>query len=127
MPSWVCGGGHDYRLARILRYCDQLHLSSEMMSPNNSRNESSPRTGNPSHARSEDAPFGDVTALYRLLVESVTDYAILVLDSGGHIRSWNPGARRLKGYSESEIIGKHFSTFQMHSTEPLPSGDRSAD
>ena len=49
--------------------------------------------------------------LYRLLVESVTDYAIFVLDPGGHIASWNPGAERLKGYSEDEIIGRHFSAF----------------
>jgi PAS domain S-box-containing protein len=55
-----------------------------------------------------------------LLVESVTDYAIFVLDSSGHIRSWNPGAERLKGYSESEIIGKHFSTF--YSADDLIAG-----
>src|SRR5438477_557158 len=53
----------------------------------------------------------DAANLYQLLVESVTDYAIFVLDSGGNIRSWNPGAKRLKGYSESEILGKHFSIF----------------
>ena len=53
----------------------------------------------------------DAANLYQLLVESVTDYAIFVLDSGGIIRSWNPGAERLKGYSESEIVGKHFSIF----------------
>src|SRR5579872_5548525 len=35
--------------------------------------------------------------LYRLLIESVADYAIFVLDTTGHIRSWNPGAQRLKG------------------------------
>jgi PAS domain S-box-containing protein len=55
--------------------------------------------------------LADVAALYRLLVESVTDYAIFVLDAGGHIRSWNPGAERLKGYSQDEIVGKHFSIF----------------
>ena len=49
--------------------------------------------------------------LYRLLVESVADYAIFLLDATGHIRSWNPGAQRLKGYAPQEIIGKHFSTF----------------
>ena len=53
----------------------------------------------------------DAANLYQLLVESVTDYAIFVLDSGGIIRSWNPGAERLKGYTESEIVGKHFSIF----------------
>ena len=49
--------------------------------------------------------------LFRLLVESVRDYAIFMLDPGGHIISWNEGAQRLKGYSESEIIGQHFSIF----------------
>ena len=54
---------------------------------------------------------GDVAKLYRLLVETVADYAIFLLDSGGHIRSWNRGAERLKGYCADEIIGKHFSVF----------------
>ncbi|MFL5728356.1 MAG: sensor histidine kinase, partial [Cytophagaceae bacterium] len=48
---------------------------------------------------------------YRLLVESVKDYAIFMLDPNGFITTWNVGARRLKGYSEKEIIGKHFSIF----------------
>ena len=49
--------------------------------------------------------------LYRLLVESVMDYAIFALDAGGNIATWNKGAKRLKGYSANEIIGRHFSTF----------------
>lgn len=48
---------------------------------------------------------------YRLLVEAITDYAIFMLDREGHVTSWNPGARRLKGYEADEIIGRHFSTF----------------
>ena len=55
--------------------------------------------------------LGNTTALYKLLVDTVTDYAIFVLDASGHVRSWNPGAERLKGYSENEIVGKHFSIF----------------
>jgi len=51
------------------------------------------------------------TELYRLLVESVKDYAIFALDPNGYIVSWNPGAERFKGYTASEIIGKHFSVF----------------
>ena len=51
------------------------------------------------------------TELYRLLVESVKDYAIFALDPNGHVVSWNPGAQRFKGYTASEIIGKHFSVF----------------
>ncbi|GAB2777648.1 PAS domain-containing sensor histidine kinase [Rhabdobacter roseus] len=48
---------------------------------------------------------------YRLLVEQVTDYAIFMLDEKGKIISWNEGARRIKGYSAEEIIGKYFSIF----------------
>jgi PAS domain S-box-containing protein len=51
------------------------------------------------------------SGLYRLLVDSVLDYAIFALDTTGHILSWNAGARRLKGYRPEEIIGKHFSIF----------------
>jgi PAS domain S-box-containing protein len=46
-----------------------------------------------------------------MLVEAVTDYAIYMLDPNGTITSWNPGARRFKGYEESEIIGENFSRF----------------
>ncbi|CAN7630956.1 ATP-binding protein [Bosea sp. LjRoot237] len=48
---------------------------------------------------------------YRLLVESVTDYAIYMLDPQGMVISWNPGARRFKGYEDHEIIGQSFSRF----------------
>jgi len=48
---------------------------------------------------------------YRLLVEQVKDYAIFMLDENGHVISWNEGAKRIKGYTAEEIIGKHFSTF----------------
>jgi PAS domain S-box-containing protein len=46
-----------------------------------------------------------------LLVESVQDYAIFLLDPEGRVASWNRGAERIKGYSEEEILGKHFSIF----------------
>ena len=49
--------------------------------------------------------------LYRLLVDSVRDYAIFALDPTGHVLSWNAGAERFKGYTANEIIGKHFSVF----------------
>ncbi|MEJ1171681.1 PAS domain-containing hybrid sensor histidine kinase/response regulator [Variovorax sp. CCNWLW235] len=48
---------------------------------------------------------------FRLLVEGVKDYAIFMLDPGGHIVSWNLGAQKNKGYEASEIIGQHFSVF----------------
>ena len=47
----------------------------------------------------------------RLLVESVRDYAIYMLDVEGRVASWNAGAERIKGYAASEIIGRHFSLF----------------
>ena len=46
-----------------------------------------------------------------MLVEAVTDYAIYMLDVNGIVSSWNPGARRFKGYEASEIVGEHFSRF----------------
>ena len=50
---------------------------------------------------------------FRLLVSSVTDYAIYMLDSDGRVATWNPGAERFKGYKADEIIGEHFSRFFM--------------
>ena len=57
---------------------------------------------------------------FRLMVESVTDYAIFMLDATGHIATWNEGAKKIKGYSAGEIIGKHFSTF--YTDEDLKTG-----
>jgi PAS domain S-box-containing protein len=48
---------------------------------------------------------------FRLLVDSVKDYAIFILDPDGRIATWNAGAERLKGYTRQEILGRHFSTF----------------
>jgi PAS domain S-box-containing protein len=55
--------------------------------------------------------LAESVALYQLLVESVRDYAIFVLDPGGHVMSWNPGAERINGYTRDEIMGRHFSIF----------------
>lgn len=57
---------------------------------------------------------------YRLLVNTVKEYAIFQLDSKGYITTWNTGAGLLKQYSESEIIGKHFSIF--YSQEDIDAG-----
>ena len=51
------------------------------------------------------------SSLYRLLIEQTRDYALFVLDPGGHILTWNAGAQRLKGYEAEEIRGRHFSIF----------------
>ncbi|HEY4102802.1 MAG TPA: PAS domain S-box protein [Polyangiaceae bacterium] len=57
---------------------------------------------------------------FRLLVESVKDYAIFMLDPSGYVTTWNAGAERIKGYRASEIIGKHFS--QFYPREDVASG-----
>jgi PAS domain S-box-containing protein len=50
---------------------------------------------------------------YRMLIDAISDYAIYMLDPDGIITSWNPGARRFKGYDEHEILGQHFSRFYL--------------
>ncbi|HYH42440.1 MAG TPA: PAS domain S-box protein [Burkholderiales bacterium] len=57
---------------------------------------------------------------FRLLVEGVQDYAIYMLTPNGVVTSWNLGARRIKGYESTEIIGKHFSRF--YSQEDIEAG-----
>lgn len=56
----------------------------------------------------------------QLLVESVRDYAIFLLDAGGHVITWNQGAQRIKGYTFDEIRGRHFSVF--YPREDIDSG-----
>ena len=48
---------------------------------------------------------------YEVLIQGVVDYAIYMLDLDGRVVSWNPGAERIKGYAEDEILGEHFSRF----------------
>jgi PAS domain-containing protein len=48
---------------------------------------------------------------FRAFVSAVKDYAIFMLDPDGRVASWNQDAERIKGYSEEEIVGEHFSTF----------------
>jgi len=48
---------------------------------------------------------------FRLTIEGVREYAIYMLDPGGHVINWNPGAERIKGYASAEILGRHVSTF----------------
>jgi len=58
-----------------------------------------------------EAALRETEERFRLLVEGVNDYAILMLDPRGLVMSWNVGAERLKGYTAEEIIGQHFSRF----------------
>ena len=57
---------------------------------------------------------------FRLLVDSVSDYAIFILDPDGTIASWNPGAQRLKGYKPEEVVGRHFSIFYPEEDKGAP-------
>ncbi|WP_035373455.1 hybrid sensor histidine kinase/response regulator [Pseudoduganella violaceinigra] len=57
---------------------------------------------------------------YELLVASISDYAIYMLDTEGRISSWNAGAQRFNGFSETEVLGSHFSRF--HTQEDQRAG-----
>jgi PAS domain S-box-containing protein len=57
---------------------------------------------------------------FQNLVASVEDYAIFLLDGQGHVKSWNAGAQRIKGYAPGEILGEHFSIF--YPTEEVERG-----
>ena len=48
---------------------------------------------------------------FRLLLKSITDYAVFMLDPDGNVTNWNTGAERIKGYTAEEIVGHHFSHF----------------
>jgi PAS domain-containing protein len=55
--------------------------------------------------------FGSPEEQYHKMVEEVEDYAILMLNRKGIIQNWNKGAEKIKGYTEAEIVGKHFRIF----------------
>jgi PAS domain S-box-containing protein len=56
-------------------------------------------------------PLDGVADPFHLLVDSVKDYAIVLLDPSGHVTSWNPGAERIEGYRADEILGQHYARF----------------
>ena len=57
---------------------------------------------------------------FRLLVESVTDYAIFLLSCEGSVETWNAGAEAMNGYQAKEVIGRHFSCF--YTSEDVQNG-----
>lgn len=63
------------------------------------------------HLKSETEGLTPGEERFRLLVDSVRDYAIFMLSPGGQVLTWNAGAERLKGYRADEIVGSHFSRF----------------
>jgi PAS domain S-box-containing protein len=74
----------------------------------------------PENSGDEKGALRDSEGRFRLLVESVRDYAIFMLSPSGHVLTWNAGAERFKGYKPDEIIGQHFSRF--YTPEALASG-----
>ncbi|HEX8706111.1 MAG TPA: PAS domain-containing sensor histidine kinase [Myxococcaceae bacterium] len=58
---------------------------------------------------------------FRLLVEGVQDYAVYLLDGQGRVESWNPGAERIKGWKEEEVVGRPTSIF--YTPEAVAAGD----
>jgi PAS domain S-box-containing protein len=76
-----------------------------------------PRVGQQHADFTSDLPF-------RLLVDSVRDYAIFLLDPEGHVLTWNAGAQSIKGYAKEEILGKHFSVFYLAEAQKSAWPDR---
>jgi len=64
-----------------------------------------------SERRRAEAALRESEERFRLLVGTVRDYAIYMLDPTGHVMSWNRGAEQIKGYTAEEIVGKHFACF----------------
>ena len=63
----------------------------------------------------------------KLLIESVSDHALYLIDLEGRVCSWNPGAERIKGYSAEEVIGSHFSRFHCPADRDAGEPERSLD
>lgn len=63
----------------------------------------------PSDARDLQHRFAEFR--FQTVVESITDYAVFMLDPYGNVATWNAGAERIKGYHAAEIVGHHFSLF----------------
>jgi PAS domain S-box-containing protein len=93
--------------------CARLQTKASVLTARRSHSSSDPmaETSEPPPPGSARRGAHDPEHSFRLLVESVKDYAIFMLDTDGFVRTWNRGAERLKGYRESDIVGRHFSNF----------------
>src|SRR5215510_2963225 len=65
----------------------------------------------PEESASPNGALAGTERRFRLLVDSIRDYAIFMLDTDGRVVTWNAGAERIKGYRADEIVGQHFSRF----------------
>jgi PAS domain S-box-containing protein len=65
--------------------------------------------------RAAEKVLRETEARYRILVDNVLDYAIMLLDADGIITEWTPGAERVKGYAAEDILGRHFRIFYQES------------
>jgi PAS domain S-box-containing protein len=77
-------------------------------------------TARPDDVRDDPQLIDASSERFAQIVQDIQDYAIFMLDRGGHVMSWNAGAQHIKGYRPDEIIGRHFSTF--YSAEDKASG-----
>ena len=99
-------------LTRALRYAVERKRAEEALQEFQTRLEERVRERTQALAKSEER--------FRMMVEEVKDYAIIMLDAEGRIVSWNVGAERIKGYRADEIVGRHFS--QFYPREDMESG-----
>lgn len=76
-----------------------------------------------SHGNSTTELWRNIDVLHRLLVESVSDYAIYALTRTGQVATWNPGATRLTGYEADEIIGRSFEVFYDEAMQAIVRND----
>ena len=88
----------------LFEACEATHLRRNEAAPQESRAQAD-------RGYATSAQLQQSEQRFRLLVDSVVDYAIFMLDVDGYVSSWNAGAQRIKGYSADEIIGQHFSRF----------------
>src|SRR5690242_5718991 len=70
-----------------------------------------PKPPRPSPKSGPPGPPASTARMLQALVNNVQDYAVILLDPGGKVLTWNAGAERLKGWKPEEIIGQHFSRF----------------
>jgi PAS domain S-box-containing protein len=99
--------------ARLERLVEQGRLETKSVGANARVwwRSSTPDTSGDGGAEGESTDSDPWEQQFRSLVDATEEYAIFLLDADGYVRTWNPGARRIKGYDTDDIVGRHFSTF----------------